>query len=158
MPMFTQRFRNAALAVCFFAVAALAAENPFIGTWKMNADKSKMSGADALQNVTVQYEMDGESLKASVQGTTTQGQAENFTYEATLDGKPGTATGSSTFDTITLQKVGPNVIKATAKKGDKAIYMDRRVVSKDGKTLTISRTGTDSQGKKYQSTIVFDRQ
>lgn len=156
--MSIKSFRNAALAVCIFAVAALAAESPFVGTWKMNADKSKISGADALQNVTVQYEMDGESMKASVQGTTTQGQAANFTYEATLDGKPGTATGASMFDTIMLQKLGTNTIKATGKKGGKVVYVDRRVVSKDGKTLTISRTGTDSQGKKFQSTMVFDKQ
>lgn len=156
--MSIKRFRNAALAVCIFTVAALAAESPFVGTWKMNADKSKVTGADTLQNVTVQYEMDGESMKATVQGTTAQGQAENFTYEATLDGKPGTATGSSMFDTIMLQKLGTNTIKATAKKGAKVVYVDRRVVSKDGKTLTISRTGTDSQGKKFQSTIVFDKQ
>ena len=152
------RFRNAALAVCILAVTAMAADNPFLGTWKLNADKSKISGADALQNVTVQYEMDGESMKASVQGTDAQGQAVNFTYEATLDGKPGTATGSSTFDTIALQKVGTHVIRATAKKGAKVAYVDRRTVSTDGKTLTIARSGTDSKGKKYQSTLVFDKQ
>lgn len=156
--MSIQRFRNAALAVCILAVAALAAENPFLGTWKINADKSKISGADALQNVTVQYEMDGESMKATVQATDAQGQAVNFTYEATLDGKPGTATGSPTFDTIAFQKVGTHVIRATAKKGAKVAYVDRRTVSTDGKTLTIARSGTDSKGKKYQSTLVFDKQ
>lgn len=31
----------------------MAAENPFVGTWTQNMDKSKLSGAEALSNVTV---------------------------------------------------------------------------------------------------------
>ena len=76
------RLRNAALFVCLFATCLLTADNPFVGTWKVNADKSKLAGAEPLQNVTVKYEMDGDSLKATVDGTNAQGQAVNFTYEA----------------------------------------------------------------------------
>ena len=47
---------------------------------------------------------------------------------------------------------------ATGKKGGRVVYRDRRTVSEDGKTLTISRTGTDSQGKAYRGTMVFDKQ
>jgi hypothetical protein len=32
------------------------------------------------------------------------------------------------------------------------------VVSNDGKTLTISRSGTDTQGKPFHETMVFDKQ
>ena len=153
-----RQLRNVALAVFVFSVGLLAAESPFAGTWKMNADKSKLAGADALQNVTAQYEVTGGTLKATVQGTSTQGQPVNFNYEAKLDGTPGTSNGSDAFDTITLQRVSTHVLKATAKKGGKVVYTDRRVVSKDGKTLTISRSGTDTQGKPFRETMVFDKQ
>lgn len=156
--MFMHRYRNAALIVCVFATTLMAADSPFVGTWKLNADKSKLTGADALQNVTVRYEMDGESLKATVEGTDAKGQPVNFSYEGTLDGKPGNATGAPNFDTISLQRVNSHSIRATAKKDGKVAYTDRRVLSKDGKTLTISRTGTDTQGQQYHSTMVFDRQ
>jgi len=156
--MLIKQVRNAALAVFVFSIALLAAESPFAGTWKMNADKSKLAGADAVQNVTVQYEVTDDTLKATVQGASMQGQPVNFTYEAKLDGTPGTASGSDTFDSIAFQRVSTHVLKATAKKGDKVVYTDRRVVSKDGKSLTITRTGTDSQGKPYHETLVFDKQ
>jgi hypothetical protein len=145
-----------ALSVC--AIAALAAENPFVGTWKMNADKSKLTGADAIQNVTVKYEMDGGQMKASVEGTNAQGQPVSFTYQAPLDGKPGTASGAPTFDGILIHQVSSHSLRVTGKKGDKVVFTDRRMVSKDGKTLTIMRSGTDGEGKAYQSTIVFDKQ
>ncbi len=156
--MWIKQFRNAALAVFVFSIALVGAESPFAGTWKMNADKSKLAGADAVQNVTAQYEVTGDTLKATVQGTSMQGQAVNFTYEGKLDGTPGTQNGSDTFDSIALQRVSSHVLKATAKKGGKVVYTDRRVVSADGKTMTISRTGTDSQGKPFKATMVFDKQ
>jgi hypothetical protein len=156
--MLMHRFRNAALTVCVFAVTLLAAENPLVGTWKLSAEKSKLAGSDALQNVTVRYEMDGESLKASVEGTNAQGQPVNFTYEATLDGKPGTATGAPNFDTIMIRRLTPHSFRATGKKGDKVVFTDRRVLSADGKTLTITRSGTDAQGKQYHSTMVLEKQ
>lgn len=156
--MWIKQLRNAALAVFVFSIALLAAESPFAGTWKMNADKSKLTGADAVQNVTAQYEVTGDTLRATIQGTTMEGQPVNFTYEAKLDGTPGTASNSDTFDSITLQRVSAHVLKATAKKGGKVVYTDRRVVSQDGKTMTISRTGTDSQGKPFKATMVFDKQ
>jgi len=156
--MSVKHFRNAVFAVCVLAVAALAADNPFVGTWKMNAEKSKVAGADALQNVTVKYELDGNTLKASVDATNAQGQPVSFTYQAPTDGKPGTATGAPNFDTITIHQLSPNSLRVIAKKGDQTAYTDRRTVSKDGKTLTIARTGTDSQGKPFRALMVFDKQ
>ena len=102
--------------------------------------------------------MDGDTFKASVEGTNAQGQPGSFTYEGKLDGTPGTVTGSTTVDAITLQRLGTHSMKVIGKKEGKVVYTDRHMVSKDGKTLTISRSGTDSQGKAYQSTLVFDKQ
>jgi hypothetical protein len=156
--MTLKHLRNAALTVCIFSLALMAAENPFVGTWKENMEKSKLSGAEGLTNVTVKYEMDGDTFKASVDGKDPQGQPASFTYEGRLDGAPGTVTGATVFDAITLQRLGTHSMKAIGKKEGKVVYTDRRVVSKDGKTLTISRSGTDSQGKAYHSTMVFDKQ
>jgi hypothetical protein len=156
--MTLKHIRNAALTICIFSLALMAGENPFVGTWKENMDKSKLSGADAVTNVTVKYEVDVDTFKASVEGTDAQGKPASFTYEGKLDGTPGTVTGSATFDAIALQRLGTHSMKATGKKEGKVVYTDRRVVSKDGKTLTISRSGTDSQGKAYHSTMVFDKQ
>ena len=156
--MSIQQLRNVALALCVFAGAALAADSPFLGTWKMNAEKSRVTGADALQNVTVKYEMDGDRLKASVDATDMKGQSVSFSYEAAMDGKPGTTTGSTTFDTIMIHRISAYSMRATGKKGDKIVYTDRRTVSNDGKTFTILRTGTDQEGKPYRSTLVFHKQ
>jgi hypothetical protein len=63
----------------------------------------------------------------------------------------------SAVDTITLKRIDPNIIMATGTKNGKVVYSDRRVVSADGKTMTVVRDGTTPKGKKYASTLVLDR-
>ena len=80
------------------------------------------------------------------------------TPPGTLDGKPSKVTGSAAIDELSLKRVNDHTIDATGKKDGKVVYTDKRTVSKDGKTYTISRIGTSPDGKKNHSTIVFDKQ
>ncbi len=56
----------AAVAVCF------AADSMFMGTWKLNEAKSKIS-AGAGKNNSVMYEAMGDSIKATVDGVDDKG-------------------------------------------------------------------------------------
>jgi len=46
----------------------------------------------------------------------------------------------------------------TVKKGGKVTVTGRIVVTADGKTRTVSTTGTDPQGKKFKNTAMYDKQ
>ena len=46
----------------------------------------------------------------------------------------------------------------TVKKGGMVTITGRVVVSADGKTRTVTTSGTDPQGKKFESTTVYDKQ
>src|SRR5450755_1682000 len=156
--MSIQSLRKAAFATSLLAVGLFAAENPFAGTWKLNAAKSKLAGSGIGPSGGVRVESDGNSFKASVDTTDEKGQPVKFDYEATLDGKPSKVTGSATIDELSLKRVNDHTIDGTGKKDGKVVYTDKRTVSKDGKTYTMSRTGTSPDGKKNHSTIVFDKQ
>ena len=54
------------------------------------------------------------------------------------------------IDAYTTEVVG--------KKAGKPSITYRRVVSKDGKTLTLRATGTDAKGEKVNEVAVFDKQ
>jgi len=153
-----RQFFNAALTMSIFAVALFAADNPFVGTWKVNASKSKLEDSGLGTTGTVRIEAEGNGMKATVETTDAQGQPVNFTYSATFDGKPSSVSGSPNMDTIMLRRVNDHTINATGKKGGKVMFTDRRTVSEDGKTMTLSRTGTNPQGKKFHATMVFDKQ
>lgn len=151
------QFRNAVITACIVTGALLAADSPFVGSWKMNPEKSKV-GESGIAQTSVQVEAVPNGLKSTVSGTNAKGDPINFTYAATFDGKAGAVTGYPTIDTVSLHKVNAHSLKATGMKGDKLVYTDHRTVSKDGKTMTIERDAVTPDGKKYHATLVFDRQ
>ena len=52
------------LALCFVSVAVCFAQDAFMGTWKLNEAKSKLSSG-APKNSTVVYEAAGENVKVT---------------------------------------------------------------------------------------------
>ena len=51
-----------------------------------------------------------------------------------------------------------NTYENTWKKGGKATIMAKVVVSKDGKTLTVTNTGTNAKGQAVSNVVVYDKQ
>ena len=155
--MSTRELCKAVVGVTVLALGLGAADNPFVGTWKLNPTKSKLEGSGLGSVVTSRIEQDGTGLRVSVDSPI-QGQPNTFTYQASLDGKFVKVTGSPTTDEISTQRINLRTITATGKKDGKVAYTDRRVVSADGKTITIVRSGVNPQGQKYHARLVFDKQ
>ena len=157
--MSRQQFCKLVAAIGILAVTLYAADSPFVGTWKINVAKSKFSpGAPTVKSATVKTEVDGESLKTTVEGVDGNGGPISYVSSLPRDGKPGAVTGSATVDAMSAKMVNDHTMTVTATKGGKTVYTDRRTVSKDGKTITVHRSGVLSDGKKYESTYVADRQ
>jgi hypothetical protein len=155
--MFTRELCKAAVGVSVLALGLSAAGSPFVGTWKLNATKSKLEGSGLGSDATVRIEQDGAGLRISVDAPI-QGQPNNFTYQATLDGKSVKVAGSPAMDEVSTQRINLRTINATAKKDGKVVFTDHRVVSEDGKSFTIQRSGVNPQGQKYQARLVFEKQ
>ncbi len=145
------------LALCFVGAAVCFAADAFIGTWKLNEAKSKI-GAGSPKNTTVVYEAAGDSVKVTVEGTDGDGKPAHNEWTGKLDGKDYPVTGDTSSDTRSYTKVDDHTLAFTNKKGGKVTITGRGVVSADGKTRTVTITGTDSKGKKFTSTAVYDKQ
>lgn len=143
--------------ISILALFAFAAEDPFAGTWKMNAAESKLEGSGITPGSTVTIEPAGNGYTVTVDGTS-QGQPMHFTYTLTLDGQPAHVSGAPGIDEISTQRVDTHTITATGQKDGKTVFTDRRVVSSDGKTMTITRRGTNLEGEPFEATMVFDKQ
>ena len=156
--MSIRRFCIAFLAGWVLTVTALAVDSRFLGTWKLNGEKSKLEGSGIGSNATARLEPDGSGFKASVEAPSPEGQSISYTYQLTLDSKPIKVAGAAQFDEIASSRVNDRVFTATAKKNGQVVYSDRRALSRDGKTITITRKGTNPQGHRYTATIVFDKQ
>ena len=78
---------------------------------------------------------------------------------ATYDGKDTPVTGSGApYDTIALKRIDPNTVELTTKKDGKVVSKGKRVVSKDGKVMTITSKGTNAKGEATNNVAVYDKQ
>ena|SRR3984893_16497494 len=145
------------LALCLAAGAVCFASDAQMGTWKLNEAKSKIA-AGMPKNSTVVLEETGDSVKVTIDGTDTEGKPAHSEWTGKIDGKDYPVTGDSNSDTRSYKKIDDHTLAFTAKKNGKVTLTGRVVVSPDGKTRTVTVSGTNPQGKKVSSTVVYDKQ
>lgn len=144
------------LILCLAAGAfCLAADDPNMGTWKLNEAKSKI-GPGAPKNSTVVYAAAGDQIKVTVDGTDADGKAIHSEWTGKFDGKDYPVTGDATADMRSYKKEGKD-LELTNKKDGKVTVTGKVSVSADGKTRTVTLTGTDAKGAKMTSTAVYDK-
>jgi hypothetical protein len=156
----------AALALSTVAAGTLKAQamtqaNPFLGTWKMNAAKSKFTGVAMPKSLTREVVAQDGGTKFSYKGVAGDGKPIDYSFVTNYDGKDSAITGSGApggADAIAIKRVGSNNAEAILKKGGKEIGKSSSDVSKDGKLSTIKGSGKTPDGKDYNTVTVYDKQ
>ncbi len=138
------------------AAAAVCLANPNMGTWKLNESKSKFSPGAAM-NKTVVYEAAGDSVKVIVDGVDGDGKATHNEWTGKFDGKDYAVTGDPNFDMRAYKQVNDHTLDMTLKKDGKVVGTGTIVVAADGKSRTVTTTGTDAKGEKFTNTAVYDK-
>ena len=149
-------------AVLGIGVVDLSAQmnDPRIGTWKLNVAKSTYSPGPAPQGVTVKVEAAaGQGEKTTTDFVNADGTRTTTQYTANFDGKDSPLTGSQLgADMVSLKRIDAQTTERTDKKGDKVVQVLARVVSQDGKTMTVTTKGTNAQGQAVSNIGVFEKQ
>ena len=151
------------LSLAVAALALIAAPAPaqtkdaVIGTWVLNLAKSTYDPGPAPKSATRTYSMSGTMVKSVVVSVDAAGKSTTGGYTAAYDGKDYPLTGNATADMISLKRVNGNTVDASLTKGGKEMSHSHRVTAMDGKTMTITTTGTGAKGEKINNVTVFDR-
>jgi hypothetical protein len=145
------------MVLCFVGLAASFAENPNMGTWKLNEAKSKLP-AGMMKNTLVVYTADGDSIKVVTDGTDGTGNPMHTEWTGKFDGKDYPLTGDPTADSRSYQTVNEHTLTLENKKDGKVTTSGKIVVSPDGKTRALTVSTKDSAGKKLTSTAIYDKQ
>lgn len=149
--VFTAAALFAAVAVCY------AAGDAFMGTWKLNEAKSKI-GAGMPKNSMVVYAAADDSVKITVDGTNADGTSLHSEWTGKFDGQDYAVTGDPTADMRSYEMVDDHTLSLTSKKGGKVSGTTRVVVAADGKSRTVTSTGTGADGMKTSATYFYDKQ
>ena len=147
-------------AVCVFSVALVAADNPFVGTWKLNTAKSRGTAGTLSKESTVVFEAVGDQMKRTVTGIDPDGKPVNTSGTIPWDGKEHKVEGSGGPPMMVAAKsVNDRRVNVTVKNADGKVVESGHVeVSKDGKTMTATFKGEDPKGRKIDNVEAFDKQ
>ena len=113
-------------------------EDPVVGVWILNVAKSKYTPGPAPKSQTRIYEAHSDGVKATIKTIYADGHSANVEYVAKYDGVEYPLTGSAEFDAIAMKRTGARSAEVRLEHAGTEIGSARRVVSPDGKTMTIT--------------------
>lgn len=119
------------------------AGDPMSGEWTQDLSKTRLR-----QGLLLKIEADGKD------GVRFSGE---FSYAARFDGKQYDLKNSRN-DTVTLQLIDPRTVDSIYRRDDQMAEKDRWVVSADGRTMTLTTTGSYETGQRVTEKLVFKKQ
>jgi hypothetical protein len=145
-----------ALAVAASGVL-LAQSNPFVGTWKLNPAKSKVTSGASPKEETLTFQMVGKQRQFTLNGTWADGSPISIKYETPDKGGVGKFLAGP-FDGASGKVINDNTREITWMKGGKEMVHIHTAVSKDGKTQRTTVKGTNAQSNPVSGVEVWDKQ
>ncbi len=130
-----------AALIVLSAVTVFAADNPWVGTWKLNIEKSNFTGD------TFTYSKSENGLYHFSDGSTS-----NFDFG--IDGKEYPAMYGNV---VTWTAAGDNAWDSVWKLNGTVLENVHRALSADGNTLTITESGTKPDGSTFNNVTVYER-
>lgn len=147
------------LGVLLISALPAWAADPTLGTWTLNVAKSKFTPGPPFKSDTRTYTAEGNGVRVTIKTVDAQGKEVVSEYPVNYDGKFYPVTGSGgPADAIALKKINELTSETSLKHGSNIVAVARRVVSEDGKTMTVSYKGTDPTGRMVDYTLVYEKQ
>ena len=134
------------------------ARDPRTGMWKLNAAKSTYKPGPAPKTQTVRIEPSGQGEHVRSEAINTNGTRVITEYTAAFDGTDYPLKGSPVANTVSLKRIDARTTERIDKKDGQVMLVYRRVVSPDGKTMTVTINGVNAQGQPVSNVVVYERQ
>jgi hypothetical protein len=134
------------------------AADPFLGTWKLNPERSRLMAGQKAELSTMVCEV----AEGGYRFTSSNPGIPPAVYR--LDGKTYPAPENARFaqslgaDEWSSRRISANAIEATYFRARRPVGTIRREVSSDGRTFTSTHDGVRPSGEKVAYSNVFDRQ
>ena len=134
------------------------AADPFVGTWKLNPERSKLMAGQRAEPSTMVCEV----AEGGYRFTSSNPSILPAVFR--LDGKTYAVPENARFaqglgaDEWSSRRLSVNAIEATYFRARKPVGTIRREISSDGRTFTSTHDGIRPSGEKVAYTNAFDRQ
>jgi hypothetical protein len=138
-------------------MAADAAADSSLGTWKLNVAKSTLGSGTVPKAETRTYSATSLGTHVVIEDEDASGKKTKTETLLTYDGQPQKVVGNADFDTVTTKRVDKYETTADLIKGGKVVGSLRRLVSKDGKSMTVNQKVLKPDGSTETSMSYYER-
>ena len=147
------------LAILLHAVGLQAQDNPIMGTWTLNLARSKYVSEPPPRSRTLKFEPVGSNgLRLTNDAVLANGEKTHVEEDFIQDGREHAPHGSATADTHINVQFDAYTSQTINYKDGEPVQVLKRIVSPDGRTLTILVTRTDANGNPVDDIRVFEKQ
>jgi hypothetical protein len=140
------------------SLAQMAQPDPFVGTWRLSVEKSTYPPGTCPKQMVIEMTKAGDGIHYRSETTCADGRSTHSEYTADYAGKQALVRGAvGLMLPVSLHRVDANTVVATYTRGFQVIASSRRVVSEDGRFMTITTTSPDTTGKSVTTVGVYDK-
>lgn len=130
----------------------------FTGTWVANLTKSQRHQNHQFRSATLRFEVAGDAISLTQAGVNMSGKHESSTVQLQADGEEHPVSPQAPGVVVVTKWIGPHVLETLGKKDAEVVGRGIYEISRDGRTLTATVSGTDASGATFEQVIVFDRE
>jgi hypothetical protein len=113
-------------------------QEPLLGAWELDLSKSTFSPGPPPQGEVRSYQEEHEGIKAIILTTHADGSKTRMEYVASFNTPTAMVSGSQQTDAVRMKFVDSYTAEGELSYQGKPVGRTRRVVSKDGMTMTIT--------------------
>jgi hypothetical protein len=155
------------LARSLFSIAAVltfgvpvssAQDDPIMGTWKVNTQKTKLPPGESAEALTRVHEPVPNGIKITRPLRDANGNATRGSWVLYFDCKDYPVHGDPNLDTLALKRVDRYTMEAVAKKGGQVHNTMRWDISRDGKSMTWTSKRVLPPERAGTTVRVYDKQ
>ena len=129
------------LLLALLATGATAATDPFVGKWVLEVQHSEYPAGTRPKSMVIEMETVGEGVRYRSDTTYANGSKVHSEYTADYNGNQAIVMGAhGMMLPVFLKRLDPNTVVASYTKSLMVVATSRRVVSKDGRLMTITIT------------------
>jgi hypothetical protein len=145
--------------LALLATTARASDDPFAGTWILDVANSQYPAGTCPESMVVEMKTAGNGVQYRSDAKYANGRVIHSEYTADYDGNQAIVMGShGMMLPVFLKRIDSRVVVASSTKSLQIVATSKRVVSGDGRRMTITTIATTPSGEKAATIGVFNKQ
>ena len=127
-----------------------------VGVWQLNLAKSRYFPGPGPTSETRTYTREGDSVVGVIQRLFKDGRRERIEYSANFD-REYPVSGTEEYDHVVLKRLDEFTSEAVLSHAGRVYGTARRVISTDGKSMTITFRRENTTGPSVYNQVYYDR-